>query len=32
VAPGKKARVEYDVLDTGSILEIADQYFGKFRK
>jgi hypothetical protein len=32
VAPGKKARVEYDVLDTGSILEIAEQYFGKFRK
>jgi hypothetical protein len=32
VAPGKKARVEYDVLQATSILEIVEQYFGKAGK
>jgi len=32
IAPGKMPRVESGVLPASSILEIADQYFGKFRK
>ena len=32
VAPGKMPRVESGVLQASSILEIAEQYFGKFRK
>jgi hypothetical protein len=29
VAPGKRPRVEYGVLQASNILEIAEQYFGK---